>query len=121
MVIVQKEPKLRIPCCNNSWLERRNTVTSGFAEKNSDKTKTLAFHVTAKDNTKRVQPITYDVKHGLTRKSTADEIHQMRYPSHSLSLGLQGKHDLTFHTISQRFKARLKMLVFETCANVIVL
>ena len=31
-------------------------------------------HVTAKDNTDRVQPITYDVKQGLTRKATSDEM-----------------------------------------------
>ena len=36
------------------------------------------FHVTAKDNTERVQPITYDAKNGLTRKATADEIDQLR-------------------------------------------
>ena len=36
------------------------------------------IHVSAKDNTERVQPITYDANHGLTRKATADEIHQLR-------------------------------------------
>ena len=49
-----------------------------FVEKSSDKTKTFGIHVTAKDNTERVQPITYDAKHGLTRKAAADEIHQLR-------------------------------------------
>ena len=38
----------------------------------------FGIHVSAKDNTERVQPITYDAKHGLTRNSTADEIHQLR-------------------------------------------
>ena len=33
------------------------------------------IHVTAKDITVRVQPITYDAKHGLTRKATADDRH----------------------------------------------
>ena len=32
----------------------------------------FGIHVTAKDKTERVQPITYDSKHGLTRKATAD-------------------------------------------------
>ena len=36
----------------------------------------FGIHVTAKDNTERVQPITCDMKHGLTRKATADETHQ---------------------------------------------
>ena len=34
----------------------------------------FGIHVTAKDNTERVQPITQDAKHGLTRKATADNI-----------------------------------------------
>ena len=79
----------------------------------------FGIHVTTTDNTARFQPITYDAKHGLTRKATADEIHQLR--SVSLSPGPQGKHDLISLTISHRFKARLKMLVFETSANAIVL
>ena len=33
----------------------------------------FGIDVTAKDNTERVQPITCDTKHGLTRKATADE------------------------------------------------
>ena len=37
----------------------------------------LGIHVTARNNTERVQPITYNAKHGLTRKATADEIHQL--------------------------------------------
>ena len=42
-------------------------------------------HVTAKDNTERVQPINCDVKHGLTRKATADEIHELRSVTQSLA------------------------------------
>ena len=38
----------------------------------------FGIHVTAKDNTERIQPITCDMKHGLTRKVTADEIHPLR-------------------------------------------
>ena len=41
--------------------------------------------VTAKDNTERVQPITYDAKHGLTRKATASEVHQLRSVTQSLA------------------------------------
>ena len=45
----------------------------------------FGIHVTAKDNTERVQPITYDAKRGLTRKATADEIHQLRSVRQSLT------------------------------------
>ena len=45
----------------------------------------FGIHATAKDNTERVQPITYDVKHGLTRMATADEIHQLRSVTQSLA------------------------------------
>ena len=38
--------------------------------------KDFGIHVTAKDNTERVQPITYDAKHGLARKTTPNEVHQ---------------------------------------------
>ena len=42
-------------------------------------------HVTAKHNIDRVQPITCDMKHGLTRKAAADEIHQLRSVTQSLA------------------------------------
>ena len=45
----------------------------------------FGIFVTAKDNTERVQPITYDVKHGLTRKSTADELRQLKSVTQSLA------------------------------------
>ena len=45
----------------------------------------FGVHVTAKDNTERVQPLTYGAKHGLTRKTTADEIHQLRLVTQSLA------------------------------------
>ena len=38
----------------------------------------FGIHVTARGNRERVQPITCDAKHGLTRKATADDIHQLR-------------------------------------------
>ena len=38
----------------------------------------FGIRVTAKDNTERVQPIACDAKHGLTRKATASEVHQLR-------------------------------------------
>ena len=31
------------------------------------------------------QPITYDAKHGLTRKATANEVHQLRSVTQSLA------------------------------------
>ena len=45
----------------------------------------FGIHITAKDNTERVQPTTHDAKHGLTRKAKADEIHQLRSVTQSLA------------------------------------
>ena len=58
----------------------------------------FGIHVAAKDNTERVQPFTCDAKHGLTRKATADDIHQLRSVTQSLAC-LQDKRVLTFHTV----------------------
>ena len=56
-----------------------------FCEKEFPQDEDFGIHVTAKDNTERVQPITYDMKHGLTRKATANEIHQLRSVTQSLA------------------------------------
>ena len=57
----------------------------------------FGIHVTAKENTERVQPITYDAKHGLTRKATADEIHQLRSVTQSLAwIARQTRPDLSY-------------------------
>ena len=80
----------------------------------------FGIHVAAKDNTERVQPFTSDAKHGLTRKATADEIHQLRSVTQSLAC-LQDKRVLTFHTVFRRFKALSKMPTFETCVSAIAL
>ena len=59
------------------------------------------IHVTAQDNTERVQPITYDAKHGLTRKATASEVHQLRSVTQSLvCVARQTRPDLS-HRISK--------------------
>ena len=57
----------------------------------------FGIHVTAKDNTERVHPTTYDAKHGLRGKATANEVHQ-KDPSHSLLLGIarQTRPDLSY-------------------------
>ena len=52
--------------------------TFRFCGKEFRKDADFGIHVTTEDNTERVQPNTYDVKHGLTRKAAADEIHQVR-------------------------------------------
>ena len=55
----------------------------------------FGIHVTAKDNTERVQPITHDAIRGLTRKATADEIHQLRSVTQSLAwIARQARLDL---------------------------
>ena len=65
-----------------------------------DKTKTLVFiHVTAIEYTERIQQITCDLKHGLTRKATADEIHQLRSVKKSLAwIARQTRPDLSNRT-----------------------
>ena len=45
----------------------------------------FGIHATAKENTERVQPITHNAKHDLTRNVTADEIHQPRYVTQSFA------------------------------------
>ena len=44
--------------------------TFRFCGKEFRQDEDLGIHVTAKDNTERVQPITHDAKHGLARKAT---------------------------------------------------
>ena len=57
----------------------------------------FGIHVTAKDNTERVQPITYDAKNGLTRKATADDRHQLRSVTQSLAWNArQTRPDLSY-------------------------
>ena len=71
-------------------------VSSGFSEK-IRQDEDFGIHVMAKDNTERVQPITYDAKHGLTRKSTADEIRQLRSLTQSLAwIARQTRPDLSY-------------------------
>ena len=43
LAISRRELEPRTLCCNNSWLVKKNTVLSGFAEKSSDKMKTSEF------------------------------------------------------------------------------
>ena len=55
------------------------------------------IHVTAKDNTEREQPITYDAKHALTRKATADKTHHLRSVTQSLAwIARQTRPDLSY-------------------------
>ena len=42
-----------------------------FCGKEFQQDEDFGIRVTAKDNTERVQPITHEVKHGLTLKATA--------------------------------------------------
>ena len=71
--------------------------TSRFCGKEFRQDEDFGVHVTAKDNTERVQPITHDAKHGLTRKATADEIHQLRSVTQSLAwIARQTRPDLSY-------------------------
>ena len=59
----------------------------------------FGIHVKAKDNTERAHTITYDAKHGLTRKATVDEIHQLRSVTQSLPwIVIQTRPDLPYRT-----------------------
>ena len=61
----------------------------------------FGVHVSAKDNTEQVQPITCDAKHGLTRKATDNEIHQLRSVTQSLAwIARQTRPDFS-HRISK--------------------
>ena len=69
----------------------------------------LGIHVTTKDNTERVRPITY-AKHGLTRKATADEIHRLRSVTQPLAgIARQTRLDFSYHVskIQSTFEQRL--------------
>ena len=79
-----KEPKPRTLCCNNSWLAKKNN-TFRFCGKEFQQDEHFGIRVTAEDNTERVQPITFDAKHSLTRKATANEVHQLRAVTRSLA------------------------------------
>ena len=59
--------------------------TSRFCGKEFRQDEDVGIHDTTKENTERVQPITYDAKHGLTRKATADEVHQLSSVTQSLA------------------------------------
>ena len=71
--------------------------TFRFCGKEFRRDEDFGIHVTAKDNIERVQPITYDTKHGLTRIATADEIHQLRSVTQSLAwIARQTRPDLSY-------------------------
>ena len=52
----------------------------------------------AKDNTKRVQPITHDARYGSTREATASFVHRRRFASRFLAwIARQIHPDLSYH------------------------
>ena len=71
--------------------------TFSFCRKEFRQDENYGIFVTAKDNTERVQPITHDMRHGLTRKATADELHQLRSVTQSLAwIARQTRPDLSY-------------------------
>ena len=101
MAISLRQLKSRTLCCNNSLLVKKNAVSSGFCGKEFRQDEDFGIHVTAKDNTERVQPITCDMRHGLTRKARADEINQLGTVTQSLAwIARQTRPDLS-HRISK--------------------
>ena len=85
-----------------------------------DNRQTWSWKITAKDNTERVQPITDDMKHGLTPKATADEIYQLRSVTQSLAwIARQTRPDLSYRI--SKIQSTFEMHVLESCANAIEL
>ena len=71
--------------------------TFRFCGKEFRQDEDFGIHVTAKDNTDRVQPIAYDAKQGLTRKATEDDIQQLRSVTQSLAwIARQTRPDLSY-------------------------
>ena len=56
-----------------------------FCGKEFEQDEDFGIRVTAKDSNERVQPITYEAKHGLTRKAIASEVRQLRSVTQSLA------------------------------------
>ena len=78
-------------------VDKENHGTFRFCGKEFRQDEDFGIHVTAKNNTERVQSNTYDTKHGLTRKAAADEIHQLRSVTQSLAwIARQTRPDLSF-------------------------
>ena len=72
--------------------------TFRFCGKEFEQDEDFGIHVTAKDNIERVQPITYDGKHGLTRKATANGVHQLRSVAQFLAwVARQTRLDFSYH------------------------
>ena len=75
--------------------EEHNTFR--FCGKESQQDEDFVIRVTTEDNTERVQPITCDAKHGLTRKATENEVHQLRSVTQSLAwIARQTRPDLSY-------------------------
>ena len=96
MVISRKEPKPRT-LMRQFLVGAEEHCTFRFCGKEFRQDENFGTHVTAKDNTERVQPITDDAKQALTRKTTADEIHQLRSVTQSLAwIARQTRPDLSY-------------------------
>ena len=68
-----------------------------FCKKEFRQDEDFGIRVTAKDNTERIQLITYDAKQGLTRKATANEVHQLNSVTQPLVwMARQTRPDLSY-------------------------
>ena len=81
----------------------------------------FGIHITAKNNTGRVHPITYDVKQGLKRKATADDRHQLRSVTQSLVwIARQTRPDLSYRISKMQStfeNARIRVL--RECSRIV--
>ena len=75
----------------------------------------ISAFMSAKDNTERVQPTTYDMKHDLTRKATATETHELRSVTLLKDLrecnrmSMQSLHPHAASTFSQTFLGMMQL------------
>ena len=80
--------------------------------------KDFGIRVTAKDNTEPLQPITYDAKHGLTRKATASEVYQLRSVTKSLAwIARQTRPDLSYRI--SKIQTTFENACVKTCVSAI--
>ena len=83
--------------CRQFLVGKEEHGTFRFCGKEFRQDEDFGIHVTAKDNTERVQPITYDAKQDLTRNAAANEVHHLRSVTQPLAwIARQTRPDLSY-------------------------
>ena len=101
--LVGKEEHNTFRCCGKEF------------QQNED----FGIRVTAKDNTERVHPITYDAKQSLTPKATANEVRRLRSVTQSVAWTARPtRPDLSCRI--PKIQSTFEILVLEACVSSIV-